>query len=128
MIEHVSTARQGDFITRLAGTLRNGGHLILTTPNGERAARVRDEFGGLDQPEENYLSRGELVRFLNGVGLHVRSVQSVTFFETLWERSSSFRRARTLLRPSVDKPDLFDRLLRPTSLGLYLLLLAERRK
>jgi 2-polyprenyl-3-methyl-5-hydroxy-6-metoxy-1,4-benzoquinol methylase len=126
VIEHIPVSQRARFFNRLASTLVAGGHLIMTTPNGERACRHFEQHAGLYQPEENYLNERELTCFIEDQGLIIRSVRTATFMEAAWESSSAFRRLRTLLPRNTEGLDVIDRLLCYTRLGLYLVIWAQK--
>lgn len=77
-IEHVEREHQGDYLAKAGRLLRQGGHLILTTPNRRTMEAMTG--GGRswsNQPIEDWLSKEDLCRLLDKKGFAIRSVGSI---------------------------------------------------
>ncbi len=121
VIEHVP--EQLVFIRRLAARVRQGGHLIITTPN----ARYQDTYfkahqNVVPQPVENWLRPSELIE-LASKWFTPHDVSTFDLSELL-NMSQFMKRARRMARkiPGIYRAStLIDRGLERRGLGLYVI-------
>jgi 2-polyprenyl-3-methyl-5-hydroxy-6-metoxy-1,4-benzoquinol methylase len=125
VIEHV--ADQHEFVDRLAGALRPGGWLLLTTPNGRVAREYQRRPDFHPQPIENLLEVRALADLLRPV---FRIVRLQTFFfgqvDGALQHVARWSRIRALTARSHGC-DPVSRIFSRARLGLYTLVLAQRR-
>jgi 2-polyprenyl-3-methyl-5-hydroxy-6-metoxy-1,4-benzoquinol methylase len=135
VVEHVGRGNRLTFVRNLAACLVPGGFLILTTPNKEveealpKATQTSDDLSKPEswhQPEDDLLTVEETLELVERAGLRVLRCGSATFLEGPWERSSKFRRLRSLLPRDRLGRDFIDRLLARTRFGVYTVVLARR--
>jgi|SRR5579862_439183 len=113
VIEHIGDQRS--FVEKLVSAVRPGGWLLVTTPNGRVARSYQRRPGFRPQPIENVLEPRELVALLRPT---CRSVRVETFF---------FGQGNGALQRLVRAGRLSAETARRLRLGLYLLVLAQRR-
>jgi 2-polyprenyl-3-methyl-5-hydroxy-6-metoxy-1,4-benzoquinol methylase len=67
VLEHVLD--KVGFINRLKNLVRNGGHIILTTPRKEKQEEWISKFGNPEQPIEEWISTEDLNKIIDDAGL-----------------------------------------------------------
>ena len=90
VIEHVPEAGRGDFVDDLRALLDADGAVILTTDRGELYRRWRRRPSTTEQPEENWLTEGDVKRLFESRGF-VAAARDRAYFPI--PELSSFHRA-----------------------------------
>ncbi len=67
VLEHV--VDKAGFINRLKGLVKDGGHIILTTPRKEKQEEWVNRFGDPKQPIEEWISTDDLIKMIDDAGL-----------------------------------------------------------
>lgn len=75
VIEHVPYAYKEGFVAGLAGLVRPGGYLILTTPRADIYPEWSEKYGKPPQPTEDWLTEAQLKALMEGAGCEALELQ-----------------------------------------------------
>jgi SAM-dependent methyltransferase len=128
VIEHVRTEEQPKLTESLFEILRRGGTLIMTTPNKPKAARLTTELS-LEhelQPVEDWLDIEELKQIVTR-RFEIRKIGTVMFFPVAVRKIGWSSRVYRALYEQMGGYRIVDPLLRRTTQGLYIGLVARKK-
>jgi 2-polyprenyl-3-methyl-5-hydroxy-6-metoxy-1,4-benzoquinol methylase len=79
VLEHV--VDKAGFINRLKGLVKDGGHIILTTPRKEKQEEWVRMFGDPKQPIEEWISTDDLIKMIDAAGLKRLDYKTASWFD-----------------------------------------------
>jgi SAM-dependent methyltransferase len=128
VIEHVRTEEQPKLVESLFSILRQGGTLIMTTPNKPKASRLTSELS-LEhdlQPIEDWLGVRELKELVSR-RFEIRRIGTIMFFPIAVRKTRPVSRVYRALYEQLGGYHIVDPLLRRTTQGLYVGLVARKK-
>jgi 2-polyprenyl-3-methyl-5-hydroxy-6-metoxy-1,4-benzoquinol methylase len=128
VIEHVSYEEQPALVRSLFSILKEGGTLVMTTPNKPRVASTVQKLSLQNelQPIENWLDPAELARLVSP-HFDIEKLGTVMFFPAAVRKIGPLSRLYRMLYEEAGGYRIVDPLLQRTRLGLYIALVAKRR-
>jgi len=128
VIEHIRYENQPELVRSLFSILKEGGKLILTTPNKPSVSDAVDKLSLQHelQPIENWLDIEELSRLVSPQ-FEIERIGTVMFFPVALRKVAPLSRLYRLLYEQAKTYRLLDPLLQRTRLGLYIALVARRK-
>ncbi len=128
VIEHVCSKDQPKLVLSLSSILRDGGTLILTTPNKPSVSPAVEKLSleSQLQPIENWLDAQELAQLLSS-HFDIEKMGTVMFFPVAVRKIGPLSRLYRLVYEQAGGYRILDPLLQGTRLGLYLALVAKKR-
>jgi 2-polyprenyl-3-methyl-5-hydroxy-6-metoxy-1,4-benzoquinol methylase len=79
VLEHVLD--KVGFINKLKGLVKDGGHIILTTPRKEKQEEWVNRFGNPKQPIEEWISTDDLIKMIDDAGLKRIDYKTASWFD-----------------------------------------------
>lgn len=127
VLEHFQNDEQVRLLRNIHSHVREGGYLIIATPNQYISSRMTFKPGEL-QPIENWLTLQSLTRLLESTGWHVEKVIfSFSFFPILMSRFPWLRPIRYLLYQVLHLRGFAEDLMESWGIGDCTMALAVRK-
>jgi len=129
VIEHVRTEEQPKLMDSLFSILRPGGILIMTTPNKPQVSRLIGQLSLQHelQPVENWLDARELEQVV-GSCFEIENIATVMFFPVAVRKIGLLSRIYRAVYEQMNAYRLVDPLFQRTKGGLYIGMVAKRKR
>jgi SAM-dependent methyltransferase len=128
VIEHVRSEEQPELVRSISSMLRDGGTLILTTPNKPSVSSAVEKLSLQSelQPIENWLDADDLARVVSPY-FDIHKMGTVMFFPVALRKIGPLSRLYRLVYEQAKGYRILDPLLQRTHRGLYLVLVGSRK-